>query len=42
MKQPNIVIINYNIGNTFSILNAIKALDYRKVNISNSPEDSYV
>ncbi|MBI96850.1 imidazole glycerol phosphate synthase subunit HisH [bacterium] len=39
MKQPNIVIINYGIGNTFSILSAIKALDYRKVIISNSPKD---
>ena len=34
MKQPIITIIDYGIGNTFSVMNAISFLGYRKVRIS--------
>ena len=34
MKQPNIVIIDYGVGNTHSVSNAINFLDYKKVKIS--------
>jgi glutamine amidotransferase len=34
MKQPIITIIDYGIGNTFSVMNAISFLGYRKVKIS--------
>ena len=34
MKQPIITIIDYGIGNTNSVLNALKTLGYYKINIS--------
>lgn len=34
MKQPNIVIVDYGVGNTHSVWNAINALGYRKLKIS--------
>jgi glutamine amidotransferase len=36
MKQPNIVIVDYEVGNTFSVTNAISFLGYRKIKISAS------
>jgi imidazole glycerol-phosphate synthase subunit HisH len=38
MNQPNIVIIDYGVGNTHSVFNAIKFLDYKKVKISDQPD----
>ena len=35
-EQPNIVIINYGIGNTHSVSNAIRTLGYKKVLISDN------
>lgn len=37
MKQPNIVIIDYGVGNTNSVCNAIKYLGYKKLQISDNP-----
>jgi len=34
MNQPNIVIVDYEVGNTFSVKNAISYLGYRKIKIS--------
>ncbi len=34
MNQPNIVIVDYGVGNTYSVMNAIKALGYRKIKVS--------
>ena len=34
MNQPDIVIVDYGVGNTHSVWNAVKALGYRKVKIS--------
>jgi glutamine amidotransferase len=34
MKQPSIVIVDYGVGNTCSVSNAISALGYRKLRIS--------
>lgn len=39
MNQPNIVIVDYGIGNTCSVSNAIRALGYRKLRISGSGAD---
>ena len=39
MKQPNIVIVDYGVGNTCSISNAIRALGYRKLKISGAEQD---
>jgi glutamine amidotransferase len=39
MTQLNIVIVDYGIGNTFSVLNAIGALGYRKLKISSREVD---
>ena len=39
MKQPNIVIVDYGVGNTWSISNAIRALGYRKLKISKAEQD---
>ena len=39
MNQPNIVIVDYGVGNTHSVWNAIKALGYRKLNISAAEKD---
>lgn len=39
MKQPNIVIVDYGVGNTHSIWNTIKALGYRKLVISAAEKD---
>ena len=36
MKQPKIVIVNYGIGNTHSVYNAIKYLGYNKIQISDN------
>ena len=36
IKNPSIVIIDYGVGNTFSVSNAIKALGYKKVKVSNN------
>lgn len=39
MKQPSIVMIDYGVGNTYSIANAIEALGYRKLRISAAHSD---
>jgi glutamine amidotransferase len=39
MNQPNIVIVDYGVGNTQSVWNTIKALGYRKLNISADEKD---
>jgi glutamine amidotransferase len=39
MNQPAIVIIDYGVGNTHSVWNAIRSLDYRRLKISNQPQD---
>lgn len=39
MKQPNIVIVDYGVGNTQSVWNAVYALGYRKLRISCVAED---
>ena len=33
-KQPNIVIVDYGVGNTFSVSNVMRKLDYKKIRIS--------
>lgn len=39
MRQPNIVIVDYGVGNTCSVSNAIKVLGYRKLKISSGKAD---
>ena len=39
MKQLNIVIVDYGIGNTFSISTAIRALGYRNLKITSAESD---
>ena len=39
MIQPNIVIVDYGVGNTHSVWNAIRTLGYRKLKISGTEED---
>lgn len=39
MKQPNIVIVDYGVGNTQSVWNAVRALGYRKLRISCVADD---
>jgi glutamine amidotransferase len=39
MNQPNIVIVDYGVGNTHSVVNAVRALGYRKVKISCEEQD---
>lgn len=39
MTQPNIVIVDYGVGNTCSVQNAILALGYRKLKISGAELD---
>lgn len=39
MSQPEIVIVDYGIGNVYSVSNAIKYLGYQKVKISRSNKD---
>lgn len=39
MKQPVIIIVDYGIGNTFSVSNAIRALGYHKLRISSAESD---
>jgi glutamine amidotransferase len=39
MRQPNIVIVDYGVGNTRSVLNAIRTLGYRKLRISGDESD---
>jgi len=39
MKQPVIIIVDYGIGNTFSVSNAISALGYHKHKISSTESD---
>ena len=39
MKNPNIIIIDYGIGNTHSVFNAIKYLGYSKIKISDNIQD---
>ena len=39
MNQPNIVIVDYGVGNTHSVVNAVRALGYRKVKISCAEKD---
>jgi glutamine amidotransferase len=34
MKQPSITIIDYGVGNTYSVFNAIASLGYKKIKIS--------
>lgn len=39
MKQPRIVIVDYGVGNTHSVSNAVRALGYSKLKISGAEED---
>ena len=39
MKQPSIVIVDYGVGNTCSVANAIQALGYRKLRVSDTELD---
>lgn len=39
MNQPEIVIVDYGVGNTRSVWNAIKELGYRRLNISADEKD---
>jgi imidazole glycerol-phosphate synthase subunit HisH len=39
MIQPSIVIIDYGVGNTHSVWNAVRALGYRKLKISGAEAD---
>ena len=39
MNQPDIVIVDYGVGNTHSVWNSIKALGYKKLNISADEKD---
>lgn len=39
MTQPRIVIVDYDVGNTLSVWNAITALGYRKLRISAAEQD---
>ena len=39
MNQPSIVIVDYGVGNTCSVSNAISVLGYRKLKISGAEED---
>jgi glutamine amidotransferase len=39
MKQPSIVIVDYGVGNTCSVSNAIRALGYHKLRISGDESD---
>lgn len=39
MNQPSIIIVDYGIGNTFSVENAIQHLGYRRCKISNMQSD---
>jgi glutamine amidotransferase len=39
MKQPSIVIVDYGVGNTHSVWNAITDLGYRKLKISSDEKD---
>jgi imidazole glycerol-phosphate synthase subunit HisH len=39
MKQPAIVIVDYGVGNTHSVWNSIRALDYTRLKISNNDRD---
>lgn len=41
MNQPSIVIVDYGVGNTQSVWNAIQALDYRRLKISNQPREIF-
>ena len=41
MNQPSIVIVDYGVGNTYSVLNAIRALNYRRVKISNQSNEVF-
>ena len=41
MKQPKIVIVDYNVGNTHSVWNAINALGYHKVKISSNEAEIF-
>jgi imidazole glycerol-phosphate synthase subunit HisH len=38
-KNPSIVIIDYGVGNTFSVVNAIKYLGYKKIKVSDHERD---
>ena len=40
MKDPNITIVDYGVGNVYSVFNAIKHLDYKNVQIT-SVEERY-
>ena len=39
MNQPNIVIVDYGVGNTLSVWNAVRSLDYVNLRISNQHQD---
>ena len=39
MKDPNITIVDYGVGNVYSVLNAIKHLDYKNVQITSVEEE---
>jgi glutamine amidotransferase len=39
MNQPSVVIIDYGVGNTHSVFNAIRALGYKKIKISDVKDD---
>lgn len=39
MSEPNIVIVDFGVGNIFSVSNAIRALGYKKIKISSASYD---
>ena len=41
MRQPKIIIVDYEVGNTYSVLNALISLGYNKVNVSKDYKEIY-
>jgi glutamine amidotransferase len=41
MNQPTIVIVDYGVGNTHSVWNAVRSLDYHRVKISNQSQEIF-
>ncbi len=39
MKQPRIVIVDYGVGNTYSVGNAISSIGYRKIKVTNQKHE---
>jgi glutamine amidotransferase len=39
MRQPNIALIDYGVGNTHSVLNSIRSLGYRRLRVTKSEDE---